>query len=551
MLTKPLGKTSIRIPLIVQGMGDLSWDSQGALDGYVSLLRRGIEHGLNCIDTAETYGQGVSEEIVGKAIRGMRDKVLIATKFSAEHSSFRDVLKAAEGSLKRLGTDRIDLYQVHWSNPTVPIAETMGALKRLADTGKVRCVGVCNYTLKELKEAQEALGEERIASFQGEYNLFERTIKSAGFLRHLEEGGITMMAYSPLANAHFSAMESGQLNVLRSIAEKHSKTVTQVILRWIVSEPSVVAIVRTSCEAHLLENARSADFELTAGEIDRIERAFPFEITHVPTDRIRVSAPAGEGRSGYRTVEEAVQNRGGFVPAPTELAEAVKRGDFLKPVQLECASEGEHDYELVGGRIRYWAWVIAHGGRIPIPAIVRNSRAKGESGLRVSPAQLDGVRVITPPTVFEDFRGTYVETYNEKLYREAGIDVHFVQDDISCSARHVLRGIHGDGETWKLVSCLAGEFYLVVVNQDKGSGQYGRWQSFILSEQNKLQVLIPPKFGNGHLVLSERAIFHYKQSTYYNRAGQFTLRWNDPKLKIRWPVQKPILSERDEGSNGV
>jgi len=171
--------------------------------------------------------------------------------------------------------------------------------------------------------------------------------------------------------------------------------------------------------------------------------------------------------------------------------------------------------------------------------------------MEVSKTKLDGVLLIKPPTIFEDFRGTYVETYNEKLYREAGIRVKFVQDDISVSARNVLRGIHGDNETWKLVSCLFGKLYLVVVNWDKGSAQFGQWESFILSEQNKLQVLVPPKFGNSHLVLSRQAIFHYKQSAYYNPALQFTLLWNDPKLNIRWPIKNPILSQRDKAGHYV
>ena len=165
----------------------------------------------------------------------------------------------------------------------------------------------------------------------------------------------------------------------------------------------------------------------------------------------------------------------------------------------------------------------------------------------IKPTRLAGVRLITPPTVFEDFRGSYIELYNDRLYREAGVDVTFVQEDISVSTRHVLRGIHGDAETWKLVSCLHGKFYLVVVNWDERSPQYRQWETFVLSDQNRQQVLIPPRFGNGHLVLSESAIFHYKQSTYYNRAGQFTVLWNDPGLNIWWPVNDPILSRRDAG----
>jgi len=171
--------------------------------------------------------------------------------------------------------------------------------------------------------------------------------------------------------------------------------------------------------------------------------------------------------------------------------------------------------------------------------------------MEVTKTKLDGVLLIKPPTIFEDFRGTYVETYNEKLYTEAGIKVKFIQDDISVSLRNVLRGLHGDAETWKLVSCLYGKFYLVVVNWDDASPQFGQWKSFDLSDENRLQVLIPPKFGNGHLVLSELAIFHYKQSTYYNRAGQFSILWNDPELNIEWPINNPILSRRDKGEEDV
>ena len=167
--------------------------------------------------------------------------------------------------------------------------------------------------------------------------------------------------------------------------------------------------------------------------------------------------------------------------------------------------------------------------------------------MEVEKTKLGGVLLIKPPTVFEDFRGTYVEIYNEALLGDVGITVDFIQDDISTSMRHVLRGIHGDSETWKLVSCLYGKFYLVVVNWNSESPQFGKWESFVLSETNRVQVLIPPKFGNGHLVLSEEAIFHYKQSSYYNRSGQFTIPWNDPTLNIWWPIKQPIVSQRDEG----
>ena len=165
--------------------------------------------------------------------------------------------------------------------------------------------------------------------------------------------------------------------------------------------------------------------------------------------------------------------------------------------------------------------------------------------MKVDKTKLDGV-LLVKPEVFEDHRGEYVEIYNEDLYRKNGISIKFLQDDISVSTKHVLRGIHGDLETWKLISCLYGKFYLVVVNCDTGSKDFGKWQAFVLSDRNRHQILVPPKYGNGHLILSDKAIFHYKQSTYYDPTKQFTYKWDDPKLNIWWPVKNPILSQRDE-----
>ena len=163
----------------------------------------------------------------------------------------------------------------------------------------------------------------------------------------------------------------------------------------------------------------------------------------------------------------------------------------------------------------------------------------------VEKTKLNGVLLIKLE-VFEDHRGYYIETYNEDVYKKNGIDVKFVQDDISVSKKNVLRGIHGDRETWKLISCLEGQFYLVLINNDENSSQYKQRASFTLSEQNRIQILVPPRFGVGHLVISKRAIFHYKQSTYYNPKEQFTIVWNDPEYKIFWPSKNPILSKRDK-----
>jgi dTDP-4-dehydrorhamnose 3,5-epimerase len=167
--------------------------------------------------------------------------------------------------------------------------------------------------------------------------------------------------------------------------------------------------------------------------------------------------------------------------------------------------------------------------------------------LEIVKTKLDGVLSISPATNFEDHRGRYLEIYNKEVYNNAGLNQDFIQDDISTSHHNVLRGIHGDEKTWKLVSCLRGSIYLIVVNNIANSSQYREWESFTLSGNNYKQILIPPNFGNGHLVLSSSAIFHYKQTTNYDRNSQFTISWNDPEYNFCWPNNKPITSIRDAG----
>jgi dTDP-4-dehydrorhamnose 3,5-epimerase len=155
---------------------------------------------------------------------------------------------------------------------------------------------------------------------------------------------------------------------------------------------------------------------------------------------------------------------------------------------------------------------------------------------------------ITVP-VFNDHRGIYLELYNKENYQKNLATTEFLQDDISISRKNVLRGIHGDQKTWKLISCLVGTIYVVIVNNDPAHKDFKKWVSCIISDQDeeRIFILVPPKHGLGHLVQSTKAVFWYKQSTYYNRESQFTIKWNDPAYNIRWPVKNPITSQRDQG----
>jgi len=164
--------------------------------------------------------------------------------------------------------------------------------------------------------------------------------------------------------------------------------------------------------------------------------------------------------------------------------------------------------------------------------------------------------VIIQPEIHHDYRGEYVETWNSENYAvfnhlvNNSKQIFFKQDDISTSVKHTLRGLHGDNKTWKLVQCLYGSLLQVVVDMRESSDTYLEYDMFSINDKNRNQILVPPGFANGHLVMSDFGIFSYKQSTLYGGAKeQFTVKWNDPKLNIPWPIDNPILSSRDKNAD--
>ena len=158
---------------------------------------------------------------------------------------------------------------------------------------------------------------------------------------------------------------------------------------------------------------------------------------------------------------------------------------------------------------------------------------------------IGGVEIIKPD-VFTDYRGDLWTTWKKDEFK---VDLEFNHDKISTSRKHVLRGIHGDFKSWKLVTCLYGEIYFVILDNRKSSDTFGKWESMVLDDKNKKQVLLPPGVGNGFLVMSNHCVFGYKWSyngNYPDVDDQFSIKWNDASVGIHWPIQNPILSERDK-----
>ena len=192
-----LGRTRERIPVIGMGTWAMGNNTGEKHQEEVEALEKGIELGMRFIDTAEAYGGGRSETLVGRAIREVRDQVFLATKVSPEHFGYDDVMRSCEASIERLGVKYIDLYQLHWPNPRIPIQETMRAMDDLVSQGKVRYIGVSNFSVEQTAEAQESLPRSEIVSNQVRYSPSSREIESE-LLPFCEKEKITVIAYSPL-----------------------------------------------------------------------------------------------------------------------------------------------------------------------------------------------------------------------------------------------------------------------------------------------------------------------------------------------------------------
>ena len=219
------------------------------------------------------YGDGAVEKLVRRVIEGRRTEVFVASKVLPGNASCKGTLAACERSLRRLGTDYIDLYMVHWPG-RFPIAETMGAMERLVDSGKVRDIGVSNFDVDELREAQRALTTHKIVANQVLYHFCDRGIEHH-LLPYCEREGITIVAYSPFGSGQFPSPRSARGRVIAAVAECHDKTPHQVALAFLTRHPMVVVIPKAVTAKHVHENATALDVCLTRGDLVAIDRAFP------------------------------------------------------------------------------------------------------------------------------------------------------------------------------------------------------------------------------------------------------------------------------------
>lgn len=255
----------------VAALGQGTWhmgESRASASDEVRALQIGIDHGMTLIDTAEMYADGGAETVVGEAIKGRRDTVFLVSKVLPSNASRSGTIAACEASLKRLGTDRIDLYLLHWRG-RYRLAETVAAFEELRATGKIGAWGVSNFDVDDMEELLAVPGGGNVATNQVLYNLARRGIEF-DLLPWSDRRGIPTMAYSPL--------DEGRLlrhPTLAQIAAAHGATAAQVALAFVLSRDNVVAIPKSGSPARVEENRKAADLKLTAEDVAALDAAFP------------------------------------------------------------------------------------------------------------------------------------------------------------------------------------------------------------------------------------------------------------------------------------
>ena len=267
---RPFGPTTRKVALIGQG----TWHLENAdRASAIAALRLGLDLGMTHIDTAELYGSGTVEELVGEAIAGRRDEVFLVSKVLPQNASRVGTITACERSLARLGTDRLDCYLLHWPGPH-PLQDTIAAFQQLVRDGKILAWGVSNFDEDDLESVQMIAGAGQLTCDQVLYHLQQRAIEHA-VMPWCERHEVAVVGYSPFGSGRFPGPRTKGGRVLREIASAHGATPRQVALRFLVRRPSTFTIPKSASPEHTAENAGAGDLQLSDDELARIDAAFP------------------------------------------------------------------------------------------------------------------------------------------------------------------------------------------------------------------------------------------------------------------------------------
>jgi diketogulonate reductase-like aldo/keto reductase len=361
----PIKSTSMAFSSLGLGTGTgFNKDLSKSQKDFFYAFDASIDSGVNWVDTAESYSNGFAEELIGRYSKLSKKNLFIASKFSPINASKKLIKQACEASLKRLNRDCIDLYQIHWMNYSVPIAETIDSLISLKNEGKIRAIGVCNFSEGEIVNCNTDL----IASNQIEFNLSNRVAEKELLSFHKKKD-LTTIAYSPFNGVKDLLPGSKKKKILDSLIAKYSATSFQIVLSFLTNYKNMLVTYSSTNSNHIIENTDLLDIEKK--DFKLISDIFSSSVMLIDPQSIRVLSD--KFNKFYNSLHEAELNEYNYFPGVDELSKEFLISNNFKPIKVKSIEDKYFKFELTGGMLRYWAWIKAHNNRKFILAIIINN----------------------------------------------------------------------------------------------------------------------------------------------------------------------------------
>ena len=361
------------IGLGTMGFGGYFSADDTFLDEQTKLIEIAHELGVRVLDTAEVYGEGMAENIIGRLPKHIKNEMFVMSKFSGHRTSKKEICSALDQTLRRIKRHHVDVYQPHWPNPNFDLEEILDCLSELRKAGKIRFIGVSNFNRNALPPNRAA----NAPSFlQCEFNPVNQT-QGLELLDYANGCDGIVVGYSPFQEGKiFSSKHMHELEVL---SKQLNCTVAQLLLSWVTSHERAITIPKTTSIIRLQENIKAASIKLSKETIDTVSNLLRIEVKLldprqiIPFDHRLLDT---SDRPVYRTVEEAIENRFNLSPSPKDIAAEIELngGELNKP--LKVRQDGAGQFILVEGRLRYWGWIILFGSHkaIPVTILPRNEQ---------------------------------------------------------------------------------------------------------------------------------------------------------------------------------
>ena len=368
MIYKNLGSSNIRVSTLglgTNGIGNFQNNNPDKTHNLQKIYQFALERGINLFDTAELYGEGYAEFILGETFKKKREQIVISSKVNPDNCTHFGLKRSIKESIKRLGTDYIDLYQIHWINPFVELEETFTILEELVLAGYIRAIGVCNFSISMVAQTSKYLKKIKISSNHIEINLFNQ-YEALKNLHYYQENKISIIGYGVLNHLNLNFTKKQQA-FLDDLQKEYNKTLSQILIRYFTSLESIILLSRTDNIEHLKTNVGSFDFNLTAKQRQQFYKLFQYKFQTIPMEKIKIPQQFKKFNNF-----EIFKNQNNLIPSPLTIAQTFVKYNYFKPLKLLEKNDYYYldSYDFYGELKKYLAWRILYDFSKPIPSIV-------------------------------------------------------------------------------------------------------------------------------------------------------------------------------------